>query len=302
VMALAERLPLFVAGLLLYGITMFVLAPLNSYVTVARGKWTVERAITFVSASYNLGAVLGPWIGGQVGEQMGLRQTYTLAAWVFVISTVIILFIRPQPVEKPALNQPRLGGLKNARSIAYVGAVVLAMFALYLPQPLTPNFLQNLRGLSLDRIGSLYSITGLGVVALNLLLGQLPGQLGFLLSQASVALFSLLIWFGTGMPWYVMGFFLLGGYKTTRALSTAQSRQLVESSRMGLAYGIMETANASGVILAPPLAGFLYSQYPLLVYPVSVALILASLLVSYRYSPARRRPEEATLTSVRRGA
>ncbi len=37
VMALARDLPLFVAGLLVYGLTAFVSSPLSSYVTAARG-------------------------------------------------------------------------------------------------------------------------------------------------------------------------------------------------------------------------------------------------------------------------
>src|SRR5689334_5127789 len=36
-MALAQELPLFIAGLLVYSFTTFVTAPMNSYITAARG-------------------------------------------------------------------------------------------------------------------------------------------------------------------------------------------------------------------------------------------------------------------------
>ena len=60
IMALATSLPVFVAGMLLYSTTSFVIAPLNSYVAAARGRWSVGRVLTLVSACYNAGAVLGP--------------------------------------------------------------------------------------------------------------------------------------------------------------------------------------------------------------------------------------------------
>src|SRR5512133_3803199 len=96
-MALARSLPLFVVGVFLYGFTAFVSSPLDSYTTAARGDWSVARAITFVSMTFNAGAVLGPITGGWIGDHYGLRAVYFLSAGMFVISTVLIQFISPQP-------------------------------------------------------------------------------------------------------------------------------------------------------------------------------------------------------------
>src|SRR5512139_1151531 len=65
-MATARSLPVFISGLLLYGLTAFVASPLDSYTTAARGKWSVGRAITFVSMTFNAGAIVGPLIGGRI--------------------------------------------------------------------------------------------------------------------------------------------------------------------------------------------------------------------------------------------
>jgi DHA1 family tetracycline resistance protein-like MFS transporter len=67
-MALAPSLPFFVVGVALYGLTGFVLAPMNSYLTSMRGNLNVGRAVSIPSAAFNLGAVLGPVIGGVVAE------------------------------------------------------------------------------------------------------------------------------------------------------------------------------------------------------------------------------------------
>lgn len=285
IMALAGSLPVFISGLLLYGLTLFVLPPLNSYVTAARGRWSVGRAITLVSASYNLGAVIGPWLGGRIADQAGLRQTYAIAGWIFVVSTVVIFFIRPQPVEAPVAGQAGRSSLLPRRYAIYLVAVFLAVFAMYLPQPLSPNFLRNQRQLGLEEIGRLFSTTSVGVVALNLILGQLPARTGFLIAQAAVGSFALLLWRGASLAWYSLAFFLLGGYKTARSLATAQVREFVQPGRMGLTFGLSETVGASATILAPLLAGYLYSRRPSWMYLLSAGFILVSLLASARFSP-----------------
>jgi MFS family permease len=278
IMALAPSLLVFTIGLLTFSTTIFVLAPLNSYVTAARGKLSIGRTITLISASFNTGAVLGPIIGGQIGDQMGLRQVYIIAASIFIVSTLMVFFIRPQPVEvhskERGLNRLNF----DKRYILFLSLVFLAVFAMFLPQSLSSNFLQNERGLSLGQIGQLGAISSLGVVVLNLVLGQLDARKGFLLGQVAVGLFALMLWRGTGIPWFVGGYFLLGGNRTARSLAAAHTREFVEKSNMGLAYGITETVSSAAIILAGPLAGYLYSLNPILMYPVSLGLVIGSIL------------------------
>lgn len=291
IMALAGSLPIFVSGLLLYGVTMFVLSPLYSYVTAARGKLSVGRALTLISAAFNLGVVIGPVLGGYIGEVAGLRQTYFIAGWIFIVSTIVIFLIRPQPVDTPTPEMRGNAWLLNQRAFAYLGIVFLAMFATYLPQPLSPNFLQNQRNLSLSQIGQLYSMSSIGVVVLNLALGQLPARVGFMLGQAAVGLFALLLWQGSGLPWYLIGYFLLGGYKTARSLATAQMQEFVHQAKMGLSYGLTETVSSTAMILSPILAGYLYDLNPTWMYSVGVALVSVSILVNLFYSPAAKARE-----------
>ena len=285
VMAMARTLPAFIVGMLLYGLTAFVSAPLNSYVTSARGKLTPARAMTLMSASFNLGAVLGPISGGWLGERFGLRLVYLVAACIFIISTGILLFIRSQPRDGHDPASPPAKLWANTRFILLVGIVFVAMFAMYLPQPLAPKFLQNERGLSLESIGLLGSVGSFGNAALNLILGQFAARTGFLLAQVSVAFFSLLLWKGVGVPWYALGYFLLGGYRAARSFIYAQARPLVHPAQMGLAYGVAETFNSLSMTLAPLLAGVLYTQSPVLVYPVSLGLVGLAILLTIAFAP-----------------
>ncbi len=54
---------------------------------------------------------------------------------------------------------------------------------------------------------------------------------------------------------------------------------------MGLAYGAAETLGSVSALLAPPLAGFLYSRDPVLMYPVGLALIGLGVLITLGFVP-----------------
>lgn len=296
-MAVANSLSIFIVGLFIYGMTLFVMSPLQSYLTAARGKLSVGRVITLISAGFNLGAVIGPLLGGWIGDQYGLQQSYIVAGVIFFISLIVISFINPQPVERPQTSDGGKRWFFSPRYVTYMGVIFLAIFAMYLPQPLSPNYLSNQGGFDLSQIGLLFSVSSIGVVVLNLLLGSMPALRGFLFGQAAVALFTLILWWGSGMAWYLLGFFMLGGFRTARNLGMAQVRELVPSAKMGLAYGLSETVSATAIILAPVLAGFLYTQNPILMYAIGFGLVIISIYVSGHFSPKPGEDEVSTMES-----
>ena len=157
VMALATSLPVFVVGLILYGLTSFVMAPMSSYITNVRGTLSIARALTFCSGLYNLGAVLGPVSGGLIADRLGLKSVYAIGAAFFVISTVIIFFTAKNPEIHHADVDSTInkGLLKNTRFLSFLVLTLVTLFVLYLPQPFTPSFLQNQQGLSRTTIGIL---------------------------------------------------------------------------------------------------------------------------------------------------
>jgi len=291
IMALANSIPAFVIGSALYGVTSFVVVPLNGYVTVARGNWSVGRAITLISATFNLGVIPGPILGGWVGEHFGLRTNFFIAAILFVISSALITLIERQPVEIPTSGSKRtsLRWALNTRYLHYLVIVFMVMFCTYLPQPLSQNFLQDQRGVALQQMGVLIAARGVGAVLLNLVLGQLNARFGFLLAQAAMAVFTLLIWRGSGIPSYLFGYLLMGSYQTARLLAIAQGRVLLKNENMNMGYGIIETCMALVLFLAPPLAGYLYSLNPVWIYSVSLGMILVALASSLFFSPLRAR-------------
>jgi len=285
IMALATSLWSFVAGYLLYGLTAFVFAPLFSYVTAARGKLTTGRAMTLTSAMYNLGAVLGPVSGGWIGDRFGLQTNFQAAAVVLFISTVMILFLKAQDRDEHDEDSRRKSLFANPRFISFVGLLFVGTFVMYLPQPLTPNFLQNERGIGLGELGWIGSAGSMGNAVFNLMLGQLNARSGYLIGQVLVGIFALILWKGAGIPLYLMGYFLLGGFRAARNLGYAQIRTLIHPAQMGLAYGFTETFGSAALMLSPILAGFLYDWSPVSIYPVTLALLLVAMTLYFVFSP-----------------
>ena len=280
IMAFARDLPMFLVGMMSYGLTAFVSSPLASYVTAARGEWSVGAALSMTTATFSMGMALGPITGGWIGDHYGLRAVYFVAAGVFVISSLLILLIQNQPLDHHDPEAPPLNLLSNTRLKYFFGVVGFAVFAMYIAQPLTPNFLEDARGLSLSSIGIVFTLGALGNSLMALTFSRFEPHRGYVVAQIFVAAFAALIWRGTGVATLAFGYFLLGGFRASRPLAMAQARAFVHPSQMGLTYGAMETINAMIYILAPPLAGLIYENDPYMIYPLALALLAISIVVS----------------------
>jgi len=298
IMALAQNLFVFVIGILMYGLTLFVVSPLDSYLTAARGKWSVGRVITFSGIVYNAGVMIGPTLGGWIGDHYGLRMVYVVASGIFIFSTIFIFLIEGQPRDHHDPSDPPADLLTNKRYLGFLAVFFIVALVVYLPQPFTPNFLENQRGLSLTHIGTLGSIGGVGTVVFNFVLGMLEARTGFLFGQVGVAIYALLLWKGTGLGWFAIAYFMLGGFRALRGLGIAQVRPLVHESQMGLAYGVAETVAAATSFIIPPIAGYLYSINPFMIYPIALVAIAIGFVISFIFTPRSKHipPDHIELT------
>lgn len=285
IMGLALSLPMFLAGLFGYGLTAFVSSPLSSYMTAARGRLAVGTVLSLSTAAFATGMVLGPVTGGWIGDHYGMRVSFLVASVLFLLSNICLLFIEGQPLDHhdPASPPPHLR--QNRELIVLFSVLAFAIFSMYLAQPLTPNFLAGVRGLSLSETGIIFTAGALGNSLMAIFLSRVQPRRGFLLAQLMVILFALCIWQGGSLAVFALGYFLLGGFRAGRPMALAQVRDLIHNSQMGITYGIFETISAVIFILTPPLAGLLFGIDPTIVYPLSIILIAISIFISYRFSP-----------------
>lgn len=284
-MFLAESLTPFVVGLVIYGFTGFVISPLSSYITAARGDWPVQRALTTAYAAFNVGGVIGPLLAFTVADHLTLRSTYGLAAAMFTVSTATLFLLSHQPVEPD--GGVGIGGalLKNAHFLRFLTIAGVILIGGYLSWPLTPNFLQAQRGVSVRAIWLFGSFNSMGMTLVSLWLGRLETKRSIVLLQIVVAASIVLFWRTSSPPWFALAYFLAGGFRAIRSLISAHVETLVRRSNMGLAYGAVETTIGVVMLAAPPAAGLLYDRLPELPFIVSLVVLVAILPVSLRLIP-----------------
>jgi MFS family permease len=289
VMATARTSWVFVAGLIAYGVTSFITAPINSYVTSMRGNWSVQRAVTFVSGSFQVGAIVGPVLGGWIGQTAGLSAVFGYSAGLFLVSTLIVLLARRPVVEEGQESAAHAASpLANPRFLGLLAIIFLTIIALSTPQQLTSIYLQEVHNLSLQQIGITGTLAGIGTAMCMFALGSLPARAGMVAGQALLALFSLFMWRGQSAAVFYAGYLFVGGYRLYRSMALAFARPLVKAADVGLAYGLVETGNALAVILAPLAAGFLYRYHPHAVYIASIAVLAATVLLHALLAPKKR--------------
>lgn len=274
VMAAARSLPFFVAGLLAYGCTSFISAPMNSYVTSLRGSWTIQRAVTFRAAAFQVGAIVGPILGGWIANTAGLFIVFRYSAGLFLASTLVMsLARRPFVLEHQEASIHLVSPIANPRFLGLLAVVFFTIIAISVPQQLTSLYLQNVHHISIQQIGTMGTIASIGTAIIMFSLGNLRVSTGMLIGQLLLAGFALLMWQGQSVLAYFAGYCFVGGYQLYRSMALAFSRSLVKVGDTGLAYGLVETGNALAVVVAPLAAGFLYNFRPEAVYVASLGVL-----------------------------
>ena len=281
VMAAARSLPFFVAGLLAYGCTSFISAPMNSYVTSLRGSWTVQRAVTFRAGAFQVGAIAGPILGGWIANTAGLSIVFRYSAGLFLASTLVMsLARRPLVLEHQEASIHLVSPIANPRFLGLLAVVFFTIIAISVPQQLTSLYLQNVRHISIKQIGTMGTIASIGTALIMFSLGNLRVSTGMLIGQLLLAGFALLMWRGQSAIAYFVGYIFVGGYQLYHSMALAFSRSLVKVGDTGLAYGLVETGNALAVVVAPLAAGILYNYRPEAMYIASLGSLAVTVCLN----------------------
>ena len=280
-----------VPGLLIYALSAYCIPVVNTYLAHAVGGRRVARAITLVFAGYAAGGVVSPAVGGWLAGVASMRAVYVASAVCFAASTAIVVNSSPQPVPTRTADGHRWAALLNRRFLRFAAFVSLIFVAMYLAFPLAPNYLQEVGGWRVARIGALGSFQALGNAALNPFLGHLAdddrpdarrrGWLGraraLIIGPGLVWLSVLVLLLARNLPLLILAFLLRGAYFGCRSLVQARATGLARETDRGLLLGASDTIIALAQVAAPYLAGWLYAAEPS--YPFFAALGLIPLVL-----------------------
>lgn len=288
ILAFARDLRTFVVGLMLYAVSGFVIPVISSYATAARGRAHVEQSLATVYAAFALGSVPSPTIGGWIGERWGLSTVYQAALAFMAASTLTVLFLRNQriaaPVQERALYRRELW---QEREFVILGLLTfIVLVAMWLPLPLAPNFLQDVRGLDVSLIGILGTIASLGGIVLQLRLGRsVRPRHTLAVAQGLMLVAVLLLWQSALLPFIGVAYFLRASVSLARLSVNSITVRVVQHDQLGLAYGAIETIASLAFVAASYSAGALYTLRPEMPFIVALAALPLMIVLTAWLAP-----------------
>jgi predicted MFS family arabinose efflux permease len=221
-----------------------------------------ERLLTTVFITYPIALIFAPALGGILAQKAGIRADLWLAAVGVGLSALILGQTRHVGPRDPNHHaQPALL-FRNRPLWLLAGYYTLMLVVLYVGYALAPNYLQDVRGLSLATIGILFSILAVGEFLGTLAVGRLPPRWSTagLLLVVWVALLG--IWQVRSLVGMSAGFFLLSGVSIMWYMVNAGIGRAADPRYQALASGLMESAMAAAIAVASWLAGQLYALTP----------------------------------------
>jgi len=271
-----------VPALLLYYASGYCIPAINAYVAQSAGGRNLERVFTLTFAGYYAGGAISPAVGGWLAGATTMRAVYLAAAGLFALSMLAVMFISPQPVPPRTAQDRPWRTLLNKRFLRFTALVWFMFLAMCLTFPLAPNFLGDVWGWDVARIGTLGSFQALGGVVLSLLLGHLgKGRRARGLVAAQVLVWcSVLLMLLTGnLGILALAYLLRGALSSCLPLVRAQASAHGGEAARGLVMGAVDTIYSVANIIAPYMAGWLYAANPAHPLMASLALIPAATLL-----------------------
>jgi MFS family permease len=296
-----------IPGLLIYAFSAYCIPVINAYLAYAVGGQHVARTFTTVFAGYAAGSVISPTVGGWLAEATTMRMVYFASALLFALSTLTVVQVSPQTVPRRIDQGGRWRSLLNGRFLRFATFVCVTFVALHLSFPLASNFLKEVGGWRIARIGTLGSFQALGAALLNPLLGRLGDETkgetssqadmgshiqaksrgfplaeapGLIIGQALVWSSALILVLAGTFPLLALAYLLRGAYQSCRSLTQAQATALTSEADRGLLLGATETIIATAQIIAPYAAGWLFASNPTYPFVASLALIPIMVLLA----------------------
>ncbi len=284
----------FIPGLTLYLVSGYCLPIIHAYVARMAGPIPLERVFPLLSASYALGGVLTPALGGWMAQQWGMRRVLFLSAALFSLSTLAAIRL---PADPPPQRPSHQSPVEFWRGIPWpFGLALLTLFTVgQLGLVLLPNFLQQRGGWTKAHLGFFASLQAIGTIVLGPVLGRWDegrarplwllsawglGWIAFMLLQIG---FSYLPVVGGAM-------FLLGGLYAGYSLAAARILRLAPSEARATSSAMVHTARSLALTLAAPLAGLLFAMEPARpLQAAGLALPLAMGAVFWTGTLARRK-------------
>ncbi|MBC7131370.1 MFS transporter, partial [Candidatus Bathyarchaeota archaeon] len=255
-------------GMILYG--FWLSGPTGTaYVVTAADKNRLTLTFTILSASWSLGYIFSPALGGYLSANYGMQLVFHLSFILYLLAFLLLFPISSQHASKLDSQPSFMELLKSRRLIGLSLFFAVIMFVLLMIRPLVPQFLAEVYGYGDFEIGSLGSISFLGSVILGILFGKLGDKWRMPFSlAASMAIYSIslafLVTFGN-FTILLVAAFLAGASFINWSLMSAIIGPLAPENARARWISVPQTISMAISFMAPYVGGIFYEfspQYP----------------------------------------
>lgn len=278
-----------------------------------RSAW----ALGVLSSSIMAGNIAGPLLGGFLGDAFGAQNAFLLTGGlIFLAFLGTAIFLEEQPRErsdrtaKKAKSRGGWSGVPHKSTVlALLSLSTLLMFATISVEPIITVHVESLTGTS-DNVAIfsavVFSLTAFGTVLSGPWLGKLADRIGHLrvlIASLAVATVMLAIQSVAADLWlfaalrFVTGL-ALGGITPT-VLATI--RRLVPETSIGLVLGYNVSAQYTGQVSGPILAGLLGGVVGTNAVFAATAIVTATGLIAAALIQQRTKRALDTYQSMTRG-
>jgi MFS family permease len=285
--------------------TSFVGPSFQALVAEESSEENRGRVFGLVQSTFLIVGVIGAPLGGFLADQVGFRWMFAVAASLYLIATIIRLFMarklrRQQTSPRPA---PSVGGLKTglATMIGLIagGGIVTWIFlsdgvmdiSFSMIGNLYPLYFNNIIGLSKTQLGFLGAVASLVTMALTTFGGLLSDKagerVGIVLGNI-LLISSLLIMLNvSSYPLFILGWGLLGmGQALTGPAYHSLISKVVPNNMRGIAFGFFSTSLGVISLPSPYIGTWLWQRYsprvPFYLSLAAMALMLPVIWVKFR--------------------
>ena len=265
------------------GLSMMNSPAVAVYITKKAAPERLASSYTLVYSSFAAGMVVSPALGGYIADVYDIRLIFLIASALFVVSSVMILFISK---EEPAPSKGEKLLLSILQDKNFLGAILyfsLIFFIIYISQPFLMPFLREFRDFSLRQIGILGAVNSLGAA----IVGPFMGHLADIYSRR-VALIAALICVAVGAAIFLsfdsffavlVAFIFFGVVEGFYSLSGALTSSMLEGLPAGLAFGFFRMISGSVAFAGPFIGGLLFEtdfKLPFFISGVSALVLIVA--------------------------
>ena len=263
----------------LYG--FFLSGPATSaYVVTLARKDRVTLTYTMMSASWWLGYIFSPGLGGYLSTFIGIRSVFFLSFILYAIATSVLLFIRSQRAEKPSRSQiePSGSNSSHAEKIVLLSLFfAIVFFLLNLVRPFVVQFFQDVYGLESFHIGVLGSVGFSGSALFSIGLGKVGDRWRKMVAVTIALLlggfsFGLFICFSNFFA-LIFASFLNGASYMLWSLMGASVGSIAPEASRGRWISVSQMASTMAASVAPYIGGVIYQSSPYMPFYIVIGVL-----------------------------